>query len=326
MPRIERLAIVLLAGAGTALAQEVPAEKLGTEWTQTGDGKYESLAVTFWRNDGLNRDEVWHESEAGEAFLKVADDVFVLARANDDGEWFTLPKTLLVLRLGNWQRLERESELVPFKDLVGHWKLDEKEGAEARDSSGYGKTGTHAGGAKPHADSRSLAFDGKAAHVKVGDHPVLTMKKGFAFAAWVYPTGTAEAGGILANKEGEYEIGRSGSGKLQFALANDSPGWNWVETEADLPLNKWTHVAWSYSAKDKRIKAYANGKVVYNDAGEGDVGDAYPDQNELWIGARQKEGGAEFFEGRIADVRVYDRALTDEEVKAVRAADATGRE
>jgi len=317
-------ATVLAAVLGSAQEDlDKLSQKLGSAWTEIGGDTYKGLTVSKWQNDSLNREEVWWASEAEESFLLVRDDVFVLAQAGDDGDWFTLPKTVIIFRAGAWHRVEREGEKVPFRDLVGHWKLAETEGTEARDACGYGSHGKHVKGPKVDADSRSLAFDGKGAHVNVGAAPILSLSDGFTLAAWVRPSGAGgEAGGIIASKEGEYELGRSPDGKIQFAMANETPGWNWTETEAALPVDKWTHVAWSYSAKEKITRVYANGKEVFKTAAEGKIGDEYPDQNEFWIGGRQKEGGAEFFEGRIADVRLYDSALKAEEVAAIHSATA----
>ena len=213
----------------------------------------------------------------------------------------------------------------PTEGLVGHWKLDEGEGDKVSDSSGKGNPGKREGGArgstevpKGFANSGSTSFDGKDARVNAGDAATLAMKAAFTLTAWVRPTANSDSGGIIVNREGEYEIGRSAEGKLQFALASDTPGWDWVDTSFELPLNAWTHVAWTYSAADKKIAVYANGKEVFTEKGEGEIGDTYPDQNQLWIGGRAKEGGAEYFAGQIAELRLYNRALKPEEVRAVR--------
>jgi hypothetical protein len=43
------------------------------------------------------------------------------------------------------------------------------------------------------------------------------------------------------------------------------------------------------------------------------IGDVYPDENNLRIGGRQQE--ADYFNGYMDDVRIYDRALSSNEVQ-----------
>lgn len=215
----------------------------------------------------------------------------------------------------------------PTEGLVGHWKLDEEKGETVADASGKGNAGTRLGGPRSSAEvpkdfinPRCLEFDGKDDRINAGDAALLSVKSAFTLAAWVRPTANSDLGGIIVNKEGEYEIGRASDGKLQFALANEDPGWNFVETGFEVPLNAWTHIAWSYSAAAKKLVVYANGREVFSLSGEGELGDNYPDLNQLWIGGRSKEDGVEYFAGQIAEVRLYDRALKPEEVGAIHSA------
>lgn len=215
----------------------------------------------------------------------------------------------------------------PTEGLVGHWKLDEAEGEKAADSSGKGNAGTLRGGAKSSAEvpkdfihAHSLGLDGKDGRVNAGDANVLAMKNALTITAWVRPAAESDTGGMIVNREGEYEIGRSPEGKLQFALANASPGWDFIDTGYALALKTWTHIAWTYSAADKKLAVYANGKEVFAQEGEGEIGDTYPDLNQLWIGGRQKEEGVEYFAGQIAEVRIYSRALKADEIGTVYAA------
>jgi hypothetical protein len=232
-------------------------------------------------------------------------------------------RTAALLALG--AVLVQADPKVPTEGLVGHWKLDKVEGDQVADASGKGNAGTLLGGPKisaevpaKFANAASLSFDGKDDRVNAGESPTLAMKSALTVTAWVRPTGAgADAGTIIVNKEGEYEIGRSPDGTIHFALANDDPGWNFVDTGHALPLGTWTHVAWTYSAAARKLVVYADGKQVYSGDGSGDIADNYADLNQLWIGGRSKEDGTEYFAGQIAEVRLYNRALTAQEVGAV---------
>ena len=207
--------------------------------------------------------------------------------------------------------------------LVGHWKFDDIDGEKATDASGSGNDGKLVDGPQATADAaplrgantHSLKFDGKDDHVTAGSNESLEMTDTLTVAAWI-KRGRGEIGGIIVNKEGEYEIGVSAGGLLQFSLSNGDPGWLWIETSFDVPVGKWTHVAATYSDKEERLRIYANGKQVLEQEANGSLGDRYEDWDELWIGGRQN-GNPEFFSGLIDEVRIYKRALKPAEIEVL---------
>jgi YD repeat-containing protein len=215
--------------------------------------------------------------------------------------------------------------------LVGHWKFDEGAGLSAADSSGGGGGGTLQGGAAwgvARVGTASVSFDGADDYVQVGARPGLALTTAATFGAWLYPTGAGSGGalgGIVVNKEGEYEIARFPDGTIQWAFANQSPGWNWVNTGHVAPPNRWTHVAVTYEGG--AVKTYADGRLVHTYAGSGGIGDALPAQNDFRVGGRQLM--SQHFQGRLDDVRVYNRALSAAEVESLVAsapADPTGND
>ncbi len=139
------------------------------------------------------------------------------------------------------------------------------------------------------------------------------MTNACTLSAWIYPTGVgslAPYGGIIVNKEGEYELARFTDGTIQWAFANTNPGWNWINTGYVAPLNQWTHVAVTYDSG--LVKTYINGVLTHTYAGSGAIGDVDGSQNDFRVGGRQVT--SHNFQGRIDEVRVYNRALTASEV------------
>ncbi len=132
----------------------------------------------------------------------------------------------------------------------------------------------------------------------------------------VYPTGIGSGttqfyeGGILVNKEGEYEIRRTPAGNVSYAFANTAPGWAWVDTAVPLPLNQWTHLALTYDAGTVRV--YSNGALVHTGAHSGLIGDSDLRKSDLRLGGRQD--GDQFFAGRLDAIGIYNRALSATEV------------
>ena len=118
---------------------------------------------------------------------------------------------------------------------AAHWRFDENAWANASDSSGGGHTGTLAGagwGAGRDGTS-AVSFDGVDDYMQVGGSNTLKMTGQVTMSAWVYPTGAGSGGadgGIILNREGEYEIARFADGTIQWAFANTAPGFAWVST------------------------------------------------------------------------------------------------
>ncbi len=158
----------------------------------------------------------------------------------------------------------------------------------------------------------ALRFDGLDDSVSVTQSHDLDRYDTVSIAAWIYPTGTGsggQQGGIVVNKEGEFEIARFGDGTIHWAFNNDDPGWGWQSTGYEAPLNQWTHVAVAYDAGV--VQTFANGTLVHTYEGSGSL----PYHDELRIGGRAHS--SQHFDGLIDDVHIYPRALSELEVQAL---------
>ncbi|MEN3326473.1 MAG: hypothetical protein V7638_1280, partial [Acidobacteriota bacterium] len=203
----------------------------------------------------------------------------------------------------------------PASGLKGNWKFDENSGTTTADSSGNNNTGTLTSGATWTTGQSGAAtnLDGVNDYVQVGAQSSLALASAGTLSAWIYPTGAgslATYGGIIINKEGEYEVARFQDGTIQWAFANTNPGWTWINTGYVAPLNQWTHVAVTYDSGV--VKTYINGTLFHTYSGSGAIGDVDSSQNDFRIGGRQST--SHNFQGRIDEVRVYNRALSATEV------------
>jgi hypothetical protein len=105
-------------------------------------------------------------------------------------------------------------------------------------------------------------------------------------------------------------VARFADGTIQWAFAAKG-AWGWVNTGHVVPANAWTHLAVVYDRGT--VATYVGGRRVHVREGKGVLGDADPAKNEFRIGGRQHT--AQFFAGLMDEVRVYDRALTEPEIR-----------
>jgi hypothetical protein len=199
---------------------------------------------------------------------------------------------------------------------VGWWRMDEGSGTTTGDSSGYGNKGiiTEAGwisGGNCINDS-CLNFDGINDYVSIENNASLTPSLMSAFV-WVNSEtwDKATATSFLMKRTG------GASGYFFFVLTSpktvhidvNNVSQSRFDTGYIPPLNQWVHLGYTYDGHNVRF--YVNG-VLNNTSPDYNKTYAASD-SPLYIG-RQSTGGYEF-KGRIDDVRIYDRALSSDEVK-----------
>ncbi|MCL4789321.1 MAG: hypothetical protein KJ070_21420, partial [Verrucomicrobia bacterium] len=164
----------------------------------------------------------------------------------------------------------------------------------------------------------AVSFDGVNDYIQVGVNPVLKLTTNITVEAWINATGpgngSSGSGGVIVNKEGEYEFARYADGTLRYAIANSSPGWSFINTTVVVPLSNWTHFAFTYDSTvvGNNIRIYTNGVLAYSTNGTGAIGDTATSQNDFRIGGRQ--GLTQYFQGQIDEVRIWNAARSDSEI------------
>jgi hypothetical protein len=209
--------------------------------------------------------------------------------------------------------------------FVAHWTLDEPAGSAAEDATGNGRTGTLEGGPSrvPGKRGGALAFDGKDDGVLVPSAADLSPHAApggeMALSAWVLLPERPKAAGqgrTPAVSKGdvgayEYALYAASDGRAAFCVWTLG-GTGCVELYGgSLALNRWHHLA-AVLKKGAFTKLYVDGAVV-NQTGAF-VGESSAGPSPLYLGRR---GDGQFFKGTIDDVRLYARALTDAEVRAL---------
>ncbi len=242
-----------------------------------------------------------------------------------------------------WERALDESDvragLLALSEIggaapVAAWRFNERSGNTLRDDGpgGFDLALDELGaGSAPQrvADQRrrlgvALYFDGADDHVAVDDPEALAglvLDDALTLEAWIRPygPGSGAAGGTVVSKEGEYSLGRAADGRIRYALANASPGWSVVTTDAVAPQDQWSHVALVYDADAGEARVYLGGALVDARPASGSLGDADPGAAQLRIGGREQDelgGSDERFHGVIDEVRVWRTARDASQIES----------
>ncbi len=246
-------------------------------------------------------------------------------------------------------------ELTSGTGLVGRWSFGDGTGTTITNSVSGGANGTIVNNYEwvtgfnevDPTTNASIDFNGVHDYVSFGAAPSLNTtapsSTGFTLEGWVKVEGagittTTGGGGLTAaipiiskgaaqsdapaNINMNYFLGINSSNVLvaDFEEATGSnTGLNHPVTGTTaIPNNIWTHVAVTYNISDGAWNFYVNG----NTAGTGNAGAGkVPENNSIQhasIGTTLTSLGlpAGFFNGKIDEVRIWNRALTQVEIQA----------
>jgi hypothetical protein len=202
--------------------------------------------------------------------------------------------------------------------LVGWWKLDDVSGKTAADACPRGHQGTLEGGLSfdessvPGRVGKALKLDGKAGFVQVTGYKGVTGTRPRTVAAWIKTT--TPRGEIMS--WGKDDFGKM----LIFGFIRGgigvTPSGGYLYINARVHDDAWHHVAIVVEEAElpnlhDDVRLYKDG--VLQEVHDIGLLDLWPidtgGELDLRIGRR--------FNGLLDDVRLYDRALSEEEIKAL---------
>jgi N-acetylneuraminic acid mutarotase len=206
--------------------------------------------------------------------------------------------------------------------LVGWWKFDEGSGTVAYDSSGNGNDGSLINGPTWTTGKigGALSFDG-VDDLLLLPHSTLAERNLFSYCLWFYATETSSIQHTFLSAANSVRFNEflfwTKSQQLEIQYKNNVIGIT-SSLNSEYWLNKWKYLTLIYNPN--RLLIYSNGQEVF------DINYSLQslniDSGGLILGADQDSFGGgfqsnQFVKGLIDDLRIYDRALSAEEVQAL---------
>lgn len=205
---------------------------------------------------------------------------------------------------------------VELGGLIGWWKFDETEGTTAKDSSGNHHDGKLNGNAKwaPGRNGSALALDGKGSFVQIADKSAFDLGGEMTIAGWInLHSVSADWMAIVTKGDSAWRLSTAAKeNHLLFAVnRSDTPAF--VSGRTPLAFDEWHHVAAVYEGSTVRL--YVDGQ---------------PDGETPWTGGISKndadvlvgenvEQPNRCFDGLMNNLRIYNCALSENEIKSLAA-------
>lgn len=212
------------------------------------------------------------------------------------------------------------------EDLRGFWQFEntlEDSSADSQGSDTYDATNNGASYTNQYSGrlGQAMRLDGSDDYVEVPHNESFHSPYGAADAlsltAWLNPDNASGSWEGVMSKSPSYGL-RTGFNTARVAVQTEEEGYGIISGGA-VPSQEWTHVAATYNASTSTIKLFVGGSQVASTTHSGQISS---NNNPLAIG----RVGSRYFDGRIDQVRVYDRALNDSEITSFTNNDCNNRQ
>jgi hypothetical protein len=157
-----------------------------------------------------------------------------------------------------------------------------------------------------------LKFDGVNDYVDCGNSESLNFgdSGSYSIGFWIKKTGYYKAYDEVLSK------GVTGNQRIHFLVVGSIIRWSDF-VGPTVPLDEWVHIFYTYSALGVNYgteKFFKNG--VETDSRTGTM-PSWSDTYNYWIGYHSHMGGSWPFQGLIGEVRIYNRALSAQEISDI---------
>ena len=203
-----------------------------------------------------------------------------------------------------------QRSLAEENGLTGCWHFDEGQGDAAKDSSGNANHGKIRGAKWLEGISgKALCLDGIDDYVDCGTNVAASIENSsYTVEIWAKPSGPLTGDHYLMSCENM----RIGLSERSWTFWQGTPGWDsgYQAASGSLTPDKWHHVVGVFD-RDKSIRLYVNGVSE----SEGKTGIGSPRMRGATYIGTSRTAKKRFFAGVIDEVKIYSRALSEDEIK-----------
>jgi len=206
-------------------------------------------------------------------------------------------------------------EYIETLRLVAHWKLDEYYGDTAYDSAGENHGTLHGGPFWLPTSGQvggALQLDGVDDYVDCGNNGSLNIKDEITIALWVKTndTGNGDHNPYVTKGDHSFALKHNYTNYIDFFIYDSD--WHTVWSQVESSFNGvWHHLAGTYNGND--LKLYIDGRLKATTSYAGSINISAYNVN---IG-RNSEKTDRFYNGLIDDVRIYNYALSVDEIAGI---------
>ncbi len=216
--------------------------------------------------------------------------------------------------------------------LVGYWKMDEDSwngtSGEVIDSSGFGYNGRAMNGANTVTNGKKHRAgnfnDSNNQYVLTSDISQIDLSgNALTISAWVYPVSTGAIKTVVAkydwdNGEREFVFYVGGTNDVGLNIQENPGSYNGATGITSgtkvLSNNTWYHIAGVFEG-GSFSKVFIDGKLVgvNNSSPANDFGNT---NEPVILGAANDNAIQDPFDGKMDEIKIWNRALTDDEITA----------
>jgi hypothetical protein len=214
-----------------------------------------------------------------------------------------------------YDRPLQDYEIARISGVIAHWDLNESSGTVAVDTTVAKNDATYVNnptlgvaGPYPAQTGTAVEFDGSSEYITAGKS-LLNNLTAFSLMGWVRPDNSSPDKSFFG-QTGLIEVGIDTQAN-QIDLFTNAGGS--ISASVQLPFGKWSHVA--AVGNGSELKLYVNGLEV---SSGGSTTANYGSNTSIFkVGEGVITSFGGFFDGRLDEVRVYNRAVCPEEVHAI---------
>ncbi len=241
---------------------------------------------------------------------------FVIGAFDPSGE-FSFHGTIDEVRFSNIARTPNEFSI--DYGLVAYYPFN----GNANDESGNGNNGTNNGGTTPDNDrfgnlNGSMSFNGSTQYLSIpNSYSLQSPTTQLTISAWVYIRDTPNGNVPILCKSltlnaGQYSFNLHGpKNNIALGVVNSHGVPVAINAPYLFDLNKWYFISVSWDGSNVRFFVNQN-KVITTTLAD----TLLPDNNPLEIGI-DVPGATEYFQGKLDDIRIYNRALSENEIDSL---------